>query len=206
MSINTMPEHTLRAFADHGEVARTLDADPDGAERTLAAAAAAGIDLAASPPSSSARASSRSATPITSCSTASRASSACSRRHRSLAVRAVSDRLAARRGPRRCCAFGRARRGGWSPYPRRSRAHSSFSLSARPASSSRQRARNSPNRSGALTRDSNPTRSCPSVNCASASRDGCTSSGWVMSSTDRETSSGLGYPRVRSSDGFTRLK
>ena len=45
--INTMPEQTLRAFADHGEVARTLDADPDAAERTLAAAAAAGIDLAA---------------------------------------------------------------------------------------------------------------------------------------------------------------
>ena len=45
--INTMPEQTLRAFADHGAVARTLDADPDGAERTLAAAAAAGIDLAA---------------------------------------------------------------------------------------------------------------------------------------------------------------
>ena len=44
-----------------------------------------------------------------------------------------------------------------------------------------------------LTRDSNPTRSCPSVNCASASRDGCTSSGWVMSSTDREKSSG---PRI----------
>ena len=45
--INTMPEHTLRAFADHGTVARTLDADPDDAERMLAAAAAAGLDLAA---------------------------------------------------------------------------------------------------------------------------------------------------------------
>ena len=45
--INTMPEQTLRAFADHGEVARTLDADPDDAERILAAAAARGIDLAA---------------------------------------------------------------------------------------------------------------------------------------------------------------
>jgi transaldolase len=44
--INTMPEHTLRAFADHGAVARTLDADPDAAEQALAAAAAAGIDLA----------------------------------------------------------------------------------------------------------------------------------------------------------------
>ena len=45
--ISTMPEQTLRAFADHGAVARTVDADPDGAERTLAAAAASGLDLAA---------------------------------------------------------------------------------------------------------------------------------------------------------------
>jgi transaldolase len=45
--INTMPEQTLRAFADHGEVARTLDRDATGAEATLAAAAAAGIDLPA---------------------------------------------------------------------------------------------------------------------------------------------------------------
>jgi transaldolase len=44
--INTMPDHTLRAFADHGEVARTLDADRATAEDTLSAAAAAGIDLA----------------------------------------------------------------------------------------------------------------------------------------------------------------
>jgi transaldolase len=44
--VNTMPEQTLRVFADHGEVTRTLDADPDAAERTLADAAAAGIDLA----------------------------------------------------------------------------------------------------------------------------------------------------------------
>jgi transaldolase len=43
--INTMPDHTLRAFADHGKVARTLDADPEGAKRILAAAAAAGLDL-----------------------------------------------------------------------------------------------------------------------------------------------------------------
>ena len=43
--VNTMPEHTLRAFADHGVVARTLDADPDAGQRVLAAAAAAGIDL-----------------------------------------------------------------------------------------------------------------------------------------------------------------
>jgi transaldolase len=43
--VNTMPEATLRAFADHGSVARTLDLDPDGAEQALADAAAAGIDL-----------------------------------------------------------------------------------------------------------------------------------------------------------------
>jgi transaldolase len=44
--INTMPDHTLRAFADHGQVARTLDAGPDTAARALADAAAAGVDLA----------------------------------------------------------------------------------------------------------------------------------------------------------------
>jgi transaldolase len=43
--VNTMPDHTLRAFADHGQVERTLDADPDAAEQTLAEAAGAGIDL-----------------------------------------------------------------------------------------------------------------------------------------------------------------
>ena len=43
--VNTMPEPTLKAFADHGEVSRTLDRDPDEAERTLAEAAEAGIDL-----------------------------------------------------------------------------------------------------------------------------------------------------------------
>jgi transaldolase len=45
--INTMPDKTLRAFADHGEVARTLDADPEAAERTLSEAQRAGVDLAA---------------------------------------------------------------------------------------------------------------------------------------------------------------
>ncbi len=45
--INTMPEATLRAFADHGTVSRTLDADPRAAENTLADATTAGIDLAA---------------------------------------------------------------------------------------------------------------------------------------------------------------
>jgi transaldolase len=43
--INTMPEQTLQAFADHGTVARTLDADPAAAAQTLQDAAAAGIDL-----------------------------------------------------------------------------------------------------------------------------------------------------------------
>ena len=43
--VNTMPEQTLRAFADHGEVKPTLTADPAGAERALADAAGAGIDL-----------------------------------------------------------------------------------------------------------------------------------------------------------------
>jgi len=43
--INTVPEPTLRAFAEHGAVTRTLDADPAGADQTLADAAAAAIDL-----------------------------------------------------------------------------------------------------------------------------------------------------------------
>jgi len=54
--VNTMPGHTLRAFSDHGVVARTIDPDPVGAERTLADAAAAGVDLDPRPPSSSAKA------------------------------------------------------------------------------------------------------------------------------------------------------
>jgi transaldolase len=45
--INTMPDDTLRAFADHGQVARTVDADPEAAEGTLANVATAGIDLQA---------------------------------------------------------------------------------------------------------------------------------------------------------------
>jgi transaldolase len=45
--INTMPEQTLRAFADHGEVTRTLDADPTAAQETLADVDRAGIDLGA---------------------------------------------------------------------------------------------------------------------------------------------------------------
>ena len=43
--INTMPEQTLRAFADHGELGPPLDTRLDEAERVLAAAAAADLDL-----------------------------------------------------------------------------------------------------------------------------------------------------------------
>jgi transaldolase len=43
--VNTMPEQTLRAFADHGEVTATLATDPAGADRILAEAVVAGIDL-----------------------------------------------------------------------------------------------------------------------------------------------------------------
>ena len=43
--INTMPEQTLRAFADHGNVEHALHADPDAAQATLSAAAEEGIDL-----------------------------------------------------------------------------------------------------------------------------------------------------------------
>ncbi len=45
--VNTMPEATLHAFADHGIVSRTLDADPAVAHRTLSTAATAGVDLTA---------------------------------------------------------------------------------------------------------------------------------------------------------------
>jgi transaldolase len=45
--VNTMTEQTLRAFADHGQVAQTLDGNPAAAEKILVVAAAAGIDLRA---------------------------------------------------------------------------------------------------------------------------------------------------------------
>ena len=45
--INTMPEKTLRAFAEHGDVGHALDTDLSEAERVLAQAAEAGLDLAA---------------------------------------------------------------------------------------------------------------------------------------------------------------
>jgi transaldolase len=43
--INTMPEATLRAFADHGDVRGALSLDAGAAEETLRLAADAGIDL-----------------------------------------------------------------------------------------------------------------------------------------------------------------
>jgi transaldolase len=43
--INTMPENTLRAFADHGNVALTLGPDIGAARSVLSAAAAEGVDL-----------------------------------------------------------------------------------------------------------------------------------------------------------------
>ena len=43
--VNTMPEKTLRAFADHGEATRTVDAHISAAEDVLAAADDAGVDL-----------------------------------------------------------------------------------------------------------------------------------------------------------------
>lgn len=45
--INTMPEQTLRAFADHGTVKHALGTDLTTAERTLADAADAGLELTA---------------------------------------------------------------------------------------------------------------------------------------------------------------
>jgi len=44
-TVNTMPPATIDAFRDHGEVARTVDADVGAAERTIADLGAAGIDV-----------------------------------------------------------------------------------------------------------------------------------------------------------------
>ena len=40
-----MPEDTIEAFTDHGTIRRTIDADPAGAQRTLDALVAVGVDL-----------------------------------------------------------------------------------------------------------------------------------------------------------------
>ncbi|MER3452489.1 MAG: transaldolase [Acidimicrobiia bacterium] len=45
-TVNTMPEHTIAAFEDHGTVARTVDADPAGARAALERLAEVGIDMA----------------------------------------------------------------------------------------------------------------------------------------------------------------
>jgi transaldolase len=44
-TVNTMPDGTLRAFADHGVLHRTVDADPQEALDVLAQLKAAGIDM-----------------------------------------------------------------------------------------------------------------------------------------------------------------
>jgi transaldolase len=46
-TVNTMPEPTMAAFADHGTLQRTVERDPAGAAAALGRLAAAGIDLAA---------------------------------------------------------------------------------------------------------------------------------------------------------------
>jgi transaldolase len=43
-TVNTLPPETIKAFEDHGEVARTIDDDVDRAERTMQAVAGAGVD------------------------------------------------------------------------------------------------------------------------------------------------------------------
>src|SRR5690606_4796598 len=44
-TVNTLPEATLEAFADHGALARTVDADIDGAHDVWNALADVGIDM-----------------------------------------------------------------------------------------------------------------------------------------------------------------
>lgn len=46
-TVNTMPENTLKAFADHGEVSELFPPDGGNAEQVLAEFAEAGIDVAA---------------------------------------------------------------------------------------------------------------------------------------------------------------
>src|SRR2546423_10235357 len=43
-TVNTMPEETIEAFEDHGEVALTLERDLDGARRVFERLAEAGVD------------------------------------------------------------------------------------------------------------------------------------------------------------------
>jgi transaldolase len=43
-TVNTMPEETIDAFQDHGEVALTLEADLDEAKQVFERVAEAGVD------------------------------------------------------------------------------------------------------------------------------------------------------------------
>lgn len=45
-TVNTMPDETIEAFLDHGTVARTIDADVEGAHGTLRAIEDAGVSMA----------------------------------------------------------------------------------------------------------------------------------------------------------------
>ena len=44
-TVNTLPDNTLEAFEDHGTLARTVDADLDGARAVMAGLAAVGVDI-----------------------------------------------------------------------------------------------------------------------------------------------------------------
>ncbi len=44
-TVNTLPDATLAAFADHGTVARSIDVDPDGAAYVLRRVTEVGVDL-----------------------------------------------------------------------------------------------------------------------------------------------------------------
>lgn len=46
-TVNTLPDATLEAFLDHGELARTVDADPEAAQSVLDRVTDAGVDLEA---------------------------------------------------------------------------------------------------------------------------------------------------------------
>jgi transaldolase len=44
-TVNTLPENTLEAFADHGALARTVDADVDEADRVWQSLGDVGVDM-----------------------------------------------------------------------------------------------------------------------------------------------------------------
>ncbi len=44
-TVNTLPDQTLEAFEDHGTVARTIDADIDGARQVMSQLSAVGVDI-----------------------------------------------------------------------------------------------------------------------------------------------------------------